>query len=153
MYKERKIAVVVPAYNEEKLIENTLASIPDYVDKIYVVDDGSIDKTSEKIAKFLANSRYIYIKHLKNKGAGASVASGYKKAFEDKMEIIAVMDGDNQMNSQYLTLLLDPIIKGKADYTKGNRLNSTEYRKGMSKWRFLGNIILTFLILLSLYIL
>ena len=58
---------------------------------------------------------------------------------------MVVMAGDNQMDAKHLPELLGPIIKGKADYTKGNRLASIEYRRGMSNWRFCGNRILTLL--------
>lgn len=76
---------------------------------------------------------------------GAAITAGYKKALEDHIDIVAVMAGDNQMDPQYLPDLLDPIIDGKAEYTKGNRLLNSKYRKGMSAWRSLGNYTLTFL--------
>jgi len=148
MYKNYKIGVVVPAHNEEKLIEETLDSIINAevdVDRIYVVDDKSTDKTLEKIMKFKGNQKVHVIAHKKNKGVGAAIVSGYIKALEDEMDIAAVMAGDNQMDPKQLPRLLNPIIAGKADYTKGNRLLSREYRKGMSNWRFFGNAILTFL--------
>jgi hypothetical protein len=61
------------------------------------------------------------------------------------MDIIVKMDGDNQMDPEQLPNLLEPIVERRANYTKGNRLLSQEYRSGMSKWRFLGNSMLTFL--------
>jgi len=146
MYREHRIGVVVPAYNEEMLIGETLNNIPAYVDKIYVVDDGSTDKTVEVVEGFAENDgRTILIRHEENKGVGAAIVSGYKKALEDGTDVVAVMAGDNQMDAAFLPSLLDPIIEGEADYAKGNRLLSPEYRRGMSKWRFFGNSILTFL--------
>lgn len=146
MYRGRKIGVVVPAYNEEMLIGETLSGIPEYVDKIYVVDDGSTDRTAEIVEEFAKkDNRIILIRHEKNRGVGAAIVSGYKKALEDGMDIVAVMAGDNQMDPAFLPDLLDPIVEGKADYAKGNRLLSPEYRRGMSKWRFFGNSILTLL--------
>jgi glycosyltransferase involved in cell wall biosynthesis len=110
------------------------------------VDDCSKDNTSEIIEKRSEiDSRIINIRHNINKGVGASIVTGYKKALEDEIDVAAVMAGDNQMDSTNLTLLIDPIIDGNADYAKGNRLLNAEFRKGMSKWRELGNIILTFL--------
>lgn len=143
MYRKKSIGVAVPAYNESKLIEKTLSSIPKYVDKIYAVDDGSKDDTAEKIKSFRDN-RIVFIQQA-NGGVGAAVTAGYKKALEDHIDIVAVMAGDNQMDPQYLPDLLDPIIDGKAEYTKGNRLLNSKYRQGMSTWRSLGNYILTFL--------
>ena len=147
MYKEHTIGVVVPAYNEQKLIGETLASIPGYVDRIYVVDDASIDDTTERIQEFCKDKdeRVVFIKHEQNGGVGAAIVSGYKRALEDEIEITAVMAGDNQMDPEQLPNLLDPIVEGRADYTKGNRLLSREYRRGMTKWRFFGNSLLTLL--------
>jgi len=144
-YKDKKIGIVVPAYNEEKLIGRTLSTIPDYVDKVYVVDDCSTDRTSEIAKEFARDPKFVCIRHEVNKGVGAGIISGYKKAIKDEMDIVAVMAGDNQMDPEQLPGLFDPIVNGRADYTKGNRLLSSEYRRGMSKWRTLGNSMLTFL--------
>ena len=137
-FKGYNIGVVVPAYNEELLIEETLKGIPDYVKKIYVIDDCSDDRTPE-ILKRIIEKRLVSVCHEKNKGVGAAIVTGYKLAIEDGMDIIAVMAGDNQMDPDQLPRLIFPIIEGRADYTKGNRLISRDFRKGMSKWRFLGN--------------
>lgn len=145
-YRDRKIAVVIPAFNEELLIGDTLRSIPDYVDKIYVIDDCSRDRTAELVHEFeRKDTRINCIRHEKNKGVGAAIITGYKNALKEGMNIMAVMAGDNQMDPKYLPDLLDPIVEGKADYTKGNRLMNAQFRKGMSAWRSFGNIILTFL--------
>jgi glycosyltransferase involved in cell wall biosynthesis len=143
MYRKKTIGVAIPAYNESKLIEKTLSSIPPYVDKVYAIDDGSKDDTAEKIRKF--RDRRIVLIQQENGGVGAAVTAGYKKALADHIDIVAVMAGDNQMDPQYLPDLLDPIVDGKAEYTKGNRLINSKYRKGMSAWRSLGNYTLTFL--------
>ncbi len=146
MYKNKKIAVVVPAYKEEELIEETLSSIPEYVDRIYAVDDGSPDRTYEVMRKIAEEDpRIICMKHEENGGVGVAIVTGYKKALQDRMDIAVVMAGDNQMNASFLPDLLEPIINGRADYVKANRLLSPRYRIGMGKWRFFGNSILTFL--------
>ena len=145
-YRGHTIAVVVPAYNEEVLIGETLESIPGFVTRIYAVDDCSDDRTWNIIRDHAEKDwRIIPIHHEENKGVGASIITGYKKAQKDGMDIAAVMAGDNQMDPAFLPKLLDPIINGKCDYTIGNRLISPVYRKGMSKWRFFGNAVLTFL--------
>lgn len=145
MYKQKTIAVVVPAYKEEELIEETLSSIPEYVDKIYAIDDGSPDRTFQIIREFAEkDSRVIPLHRKVNGGVGAAIVSGYKKSVEDEMDITVVMAGDNQMDPVFLTDLLDPIIEVRADFTKGNRLKKG-YWKGMSKWRLFGNFLLTFL--------
>lgn len=137
-----KIGVVVPAYNEEDLIEETINGIPKYVDRIYLVDDCSKDRTPEIIGR-MKDPRIVSIRHEKNRGVGAAIVTGYKLALKDNMDIVAVMAGDNQMDPEQLPGLLMPIINGKADYTKGNRIISKDFRSGMSKWRFVGNAILT----------
>lgn len=146
MYHDHTVAVVVPAFNEENLILDTLQSVPLFVDRIYVVNDASTDATgqiSDEIAK--KNPRMVVLNHEKNRGVGAAIVTGYKQALNDQMQICVVMAGDNQMDPEILPSLIDPIIRNRADYTKGNRLLSPEYRRGMSKWRFIGNAILTFL--------
>jgi glycosyltransferase involved in cell wall biosynthesis len=145
MLEGNKIGVVVPAYNEERLIGRTLSSIPEYVDRIFVVNDGSTDETGDIIENHAENGRITYIDHHENRGVGAAIVSGYKKCLEHECDIAVVMAGDNQMDPEYIPHLLKPIINGEAHYTKGNRLISPEYRRGMSKWRFTGNALLTFL--------
>ncbi len=146
MYRDKKIAVVVPAYNEEMLIKDSITSVPDYIDKIYAVNDCSTDKTAEIIEALAKDDQRIRcINHEKNRGVGAAIITGYRQALDDRMDVIAVMAGDNQMDPAFLKSFLDPIVEGKADYTKGNRLLSPGFRKGMSRWRYFGNSVLTFL--------
>ena len=150
LYKDRKIGVVVPAFNEELLIRPTLETVPDYVDVVYAVDDCSKDKTLSVMQEIAEkDNRVVIIHHEKNGGVGAAIVSGYKRCVEDDVDIAVVMAGDNQMDPEMVPRLLDPIVDGKADYTKGNRLIGRGYREGMSRWRFLGNAILTFLTKIS----
>lgn len=137
-----RTGVVVPAYNEELLIEETIKGIPEYVKRIYLIDDCSTDRTPD-IIKHMTDPRVVSVRHEKNLGVGGAIITGYKLALEEDMDIVAVMAGDNQMDPEQLPRLLMPIIKGRADYTKGNRLISRNFRSGMSKWRFLGNAMLT----------
>jgi glycosyltransferase involved in cell wall biosynthesis len=144
VYRDHTIAVVVPAFNEELLITETLSSIPLFVDRIYVVNDGSTDRTLIIIDEISqCDTRVIPIHHNQKMGVGAAITSGYKHSVKDNMDIVVVIDGDNQMDSQIMPSMIDPIIQNRADYTKGNRLLSPEYRRGMSTWRFIGNTLLT----------
>lgn len=146
MYRGTNIGVVVPAYNEEDLIAATLDGIPGYVDRIYVVDDASGDGTGDVIrGRQKSDHRILCLGHRENRGVGGAIATGYRAALSDGMEVIAVMAGDNQMDPGELSRLLDPVVEGKADYSKGNRLTGKESRRGMSGWRYLGNSILTVL--------
>ena len=144
MYRGYKLGIVVPAYNEESLIEETLNSMPEGADRIYVVDDGSTDATHQIIDGF-NGGRFCILSYSQNRGVGAAIATGYKKALEENMDIVVVMAGDNQMDAKYLPELIEPIIDGRADYSKGNRLSQLTHRIGMSNWRFLGNCLLTWL--------
>jgi glycosyltransferase involved in cell wall biosynthesis len=146
LYLYKKISIVIPAYNEEQFIGVTLSLIPEYIDKVYVVDDGSVDNTYGIIIETAEKRNSIVpIKHMKNCGVGAAIISGYRKSLEDQMDISVVMGGDNQMDPKYIPNLIEPIIEGRAEYTKGNRLLNKGYTKGMSSWRLLGNSILTLL--------
>lgn len=146
LYRNNTIAVVVPAYNEQELIGETLQSLPPYVDLIVVVNDASKDRTQEIAEEYArGDQRIAIIRHEKNEGVGAAICHGYFRAFEGGADVVAVMAGDNQMEPQYLPSLLDPIIDGEADYAKGNRLYNADYRRGMSAWRTFGNTLLTYL--------
>ena len=142
IFRKYRIGVVVPAYNEEKLIGITISGIPEYVNRIYVINDCSKDNTAGVLAS-IKDPRLFVITHEVNQGVGAAILHGYQRALQENMDIIAVMGGDNQMNPMQLPSLLMPIIEGRADYTKGNRLLSEEFRVGMSKWRSTGNSLLT----------
>ncbi|MBC7086645.1 MAG: glycosyltransferase family 2 protein [Methanomethylovorans sp.] len=144
IFYEYKIGVVIPAYNEEKLIKITVDGIPPYISRIFVINDASTDSTAQ-VLESIKDPRLYVITHEKNQGVGAAILHGYKRALMENMDITVVMGGDNQMNPDQLPKLLMPIIQGKADYTKGNRLLSKEFRGGMSKWRLFGNSILTML--------
>lgn len=146
MFEGEKVGVVVPAYNEEKLISGTLEGIPDYVDTVIVVDDASSDKTGEKTRSAAKkDERILLIQHGKNMGVGQALITGYQHALQENCSLIAVMAGDNQMDPKYLPKLLKPLTEDKADYTKGNRLIGAHSREGMPKFRLLGNSILSFL--------
>lgn len=142
MYKGFRIGVSVPAYNEENLILKTLQGIPSFVDKIYVVDDASTDRTSEIVENY-GDSRVVLLKHNRNRGVGGAIVTAWKMGM-DEVDILAVMAGDNQMDPDDLSSLLDPIVEGKVDFTKGNRFMK-KYNLKMSSWRRFGTAVLTVL--------
>jgi len=142
MYKQHKIGVVVPAYNVEGFLKSTIEELPALVDRIYVVEDGSSDNTAN-IVKALSNSKVYLIQHERNKGPGAAMSTGCKAALEDKMDITIKLDGDGQMPSEQIENLIMPIVEGKADYTKGDRLSNPDYRRVMLRFRLFGNTLLT----------
>ncbi len=144
MYLEKIIAVVVPAYNEEKLICQTLTSIPELVDKIIVVDDASIDNTVEVVRKAGGQEKRIHlIEHEVNQGVGGAIATGYKKARDLKIDVTVIMAGDSQMDPNDLTHIIEPVANGSTDYTKGNRLFFGDSWNMIPHYRYLGNSFLS----------
>jgi glycosyltransferase involved in cell wall biosynthesis len=122
MHRDKTISLVIPAYNEEKLIVPTLQSVPELIDNIYVVDDGSKDGTCDRVRQqALADPRVQLIEHGHNQGVGQAIISGYLQSSQDCCDIAVVAGGDHQMPLEQIPDLLDPIIDGKAEYTKGNR--------------------------------
>ena len=122
MYRGKRIALVVPAYNEERLIRATVEQVPELIDKIIIVDDASTDNMPEVVQEQMADdSRVEMIRHETNRGPGAGIITGYKRVLECGYDIAVVCGGDAQMPLDQVTDLLDPLIDGEADYTKGNR--------------------------------
>ncbi|VAX26901.1 Glycosyltransferase [hydrothermal vent metagenome] len=147
MIKGKKIGVVVPAHNEEKLIGEVITSMPSFVDRIFVVDDCSTDKTAERV-RVLAQGqadRVVLMEHTKNLGVGGAIVTGYKQARNEKIDIVAVMAGDAQMDPADLDRVVAPIIEDEADYVKGNRLFRGESWKMIPHHRYLGNSVLSLL--------
>lgn len=142
MYKGKRVAVVVPAHNEEPFITEVVETMPSFVDKIYVTNDGSTDSTGNILSSIISN-RLVVMDHKRRMGAGAAMLAGYKRACEDKIDVVAIMAGDGQMDPAILDRILDPVVEGKADYSKGNRLSVPQHKKGMSAWRAFGNFLLT----------
>jgi glycosyltransferase involved in cell wall biosynthesis len=146
MYREETIAVIIPAYNEEKLIGKVLETIPSFIDHIVVVDDASSDRTGEVVkAHQEKDSRVIYLRHPRNEGVGGAIVTGYKWARDNEISISVVMAGDAQMDPGDLPKLLDPVVDGQVDYSKGNRLFTGRAWRVIPKTRYLGNAVLSFL--------
>jgi len=144
MFLNKKVAVVVPAYNEGHLIKQVIDTMPDFVDYIVVVDDASKDNTKDIIrACMKINPKIVLIEHKENQGVGGAIVTGYKWARDNEIDVIAVMAGDAQMDPADLPAIVEPIAKGEADYTKGNRLFHGEAWKVMPKYRFFGNSFLS----------
>jgi len=146
MYQNKQIAVVVPCYNEESQIEQVIATIPDYIDAIVVIDDVSRDNTVKVIERAQqGNPKVVLIKHDKNQGVGGAIASVYKWARDNNMDIAVVMAGDGQMDPDELPKLIEPIVNGETDYTKTNRLFYGDAFNQIPKVRYFGNSILSLL--------
>jgi glycosyltransferase involved in cell wall biosynthesis len=125
MLEGARLFVVVPAYNEERLIAETLASIPAFVDQVIVVDDASSDRTAA-VAAIFGSKRVSVKRHPAYLGVGAALATGYRHAIAGGADAIAVMAGDAQMDARDLARLAAPVIRGELDYSKGDRLGHPE---------------------------
>ena len=144
MYKHLRVAVVVPAHNEERLIGRVVETMPGFVDHILVVDDASTDDTG-RAAKAVGDLRTEVITLIENQGNGGAIVNGHVRALELSSDVSVVMDGDAQMNPDYLETLLEPIAAGDVQFTKANRFYGMGSFDGMPRHRVLGNIVLSFL--------
>jgi glycosyltransferase involved in cell wall biosynthesis len=227
MYEDHTVGVVVPAYDEKGFVGDVIETMPDFVDRIYAIDDRSTDGTWAEIreaaervnaradglnsfadgaptlrdegepvtdgaptlrdegepvadgdgrglrretdrgsstpsasaepslgteppsdAASASDSeprRVVPIRHEENQGVGAAIKTGYRRAYADGIDVVAVMAGDGQMDPDLLPAILDPVVSGRADYAKGNRLRSEDHTEAMSGWRLFGNALLTLL--------
>ena len=143
MLDGKTVAVVVPAFDEEALVGSTVAEIPAFVDRIIVVDDASKDATAERARA--ADPRVEVIRHERNRGVGAAIVTGYKRAAEERIDVTCVMAADGQMDPGDLEQLARGVASGECDYAKANRLFTGEAWKLIPRTRYLGNAVLSFL--------
>jgi glycosyltransferase involved in cell wall biosynthesis len=141
----KNIVVVIPSYKVSKHILEVIKDIPEFVSYIIVIDD-KCPQNSGKIAESSDDKRVIVCYHEVNQGVGGAVVTGYKKAMELGADIVVKIDGDGQMDVNYMQQLIEPLIDGKADYTKGNRFADFKALRQMPKIRLLGNSGLSFLV-------
>ncbi len=140
MLHGRRIAVVVPSFNAGARLHGVLASVPGFVDRIVVVDDGSCPR--EEVPP---DPRAAFVRHARNQGVGAAILTGYAEARRLRADVAVVMAADGQMDPSDLPRLLAPVLEGDAAYCKGDRLSHPDCRRVMPFLRFAGNCSLTFL--------
>lgn len=144
MYRRLTVAVIIPCYQERPRLSAVLRAIPDYVDHIVVVDDGSTDGTGDIAhAHACADARTVVLSHDLNRGPGAAVSTGYAWALHNRVDLVAVIDGDGQADPLILERLLDPVAADRADYAKGDRLSHPGARRSIPVLRLTGNLILS----------
>jgi glycosyltransferase involved in cell wall biosynthesis len=140
-----QVVVVVPAYEEEPRVGRVIASMPELVDRVVVVDDASRDGTA--VAARAANDpRVEVISHAENRGVGAAIATGYRRALEltrAPEDAICVMAGDAQMDPRDLSRVIEPIARGQAGYVKGNRFAWSGVRRAMPLGRYAAGHVLS----------
>ena len=146
MLEGKRVGVVVPAHDEEALLPQTLAGIPEFVDRIYVVDDASRDATRERAEAAAAGDPRVEVSgHDRNRGVGAAILTGYRRALEERIDVTCVMAADNQMDPADLQAIAEPVARGDVDYAKANRLFTGQAWQLIPKHRYLGNAVLSLL--------
>lgn len=147
MLEKARIAVVVPCHNESQLVGRVIETMPAFVDRIFVIDDLSTDDTAAIVERYVIKDpdRVLLIRHTTNQGVGGAIASGYKAARDEGIDVTAVMAGDAQMDPAELESIVRPVLDGECDYTKGNRLFSGEAWDMIPRVRYLGNAMLSLL--------
>lgn len=144
MFEKKNIAVVVPSYNVEHLVGRVLETMPDYVDYVIIVDDCSQDNTAYVVKDYMKkDKRVVFLRHESNQGVGGAIATGYKWARDQGIDVTVVMAGDAQMAPEDLPNIIRPVAIGEVDYTKGNRLFHGEAWRVIPKYRFFGNSFLS----------
>ncbi len=145
MYDNKKIAVVVPAYCEEQLLPRTLETMPEWVDRVVVVDDGSPDGTFEVARRYAEVDESVEVLRLGfNYGVGRAIGAGYERALQRGADVVAVMAADAQMDPGDLEDVVRPVVEGEADYSKGDRTAHQEVGR-MPPVRRLGTQVLALL--------
>jgi dolichol-phosphate mannosyltransferase len=139
-----RLAVVIPAYNAETSIRSVILSLPLYVERIIIVDDGSVDQTRQAIQS-LNDPRIVLLSHKRNLGVGSAMVTGFKAALATGADLVAKIDADGQMAPEYLETMARLAVEEKYDYVKANRFQKSGSLPEMPPIRLVGNIVLTFL--------
>lgn len=142
MIAGKRVCVVMPAYNAEQTLEQTVAEIPrDVVDDIVLVDDGSHDSTVE-----VAHRLGLHvIVHPKNRGYGGNQKTCYMQALNHGADVVVMLHPDGQYEPGLIPSMIAPIIAGEADMVLGSRLAvpGAALAAGMPRWKWLANRFLT----------
>lgn len=137
------VAVVIPSYRVTDHILDVIKGIGPEVSKIFVVDDACPDKSGDFVEKNSKDKRVTVLRHSENKGVGGAVITGYKAALASDADIVVKVDGDGQMDPGLIPRIIAPVVRGEADYAKGNRFDSLEDLFEMPKIRIFGNAVLS----------
>lgn len=159
----RKVLDTVPAYVDRIYVvddcstDGTWERIREYIEdnrreaSSHLEPGGPEPSIPAQIEEFVSDGgrpiheRIVPVRHDTNRGRGGAIKTGYRLALADGVDIVAVMDGDGQMDPDILDEIVDPVAAGEADYAKGNRLGNRADRAEMSGWRLFGNVLLTVL--------
>ncbi|QDT93023.1 Undecaprenyl-phosphate mannosyltransferase [Gimesia algae] len=139
------IAVVIPCYKVHQHILSVIAGIGEECSQIYIVDDCCPEGSGKLVETTVTDKRVKVVYHTENQGVGGAVISGYRAAIANGADVIVKVDGDGQMDPRLIPSFVEPILKGEADYTKGNRFYLLEEIRAMPRIRLFGNSVLSFM--------
>lgn len=144
-----RIAVAIPCFRVTRHVLEVIAGIGPDVEVVYAVDDACPDGSGRFIEENNRDARVRVLYNPENRGVGGAIVTAYKAAIADGMDIVVKIDGDGQMNPALLPQFVRPLLRGEADYTKGNRFFRPESVHGMPPVRLFGNAVLSFMTKLS----
>ena len=145
MLEGSRVVVVVPAFNEEMHVARVVETMPAFVDAMVVVDDGSSDRTGA-VTLETGDERVHLEQHARRRGVGAALTTGYLvglRLTRSPTDALCVMAGDGQMDPGDLERVARPIVRGEADYVKGNRFGDPRARQSMGLPRWIGGQVFT----------
>ncbi len=147
-----KLFIIIPIFNEGPKIKQVIDQIPNYIDEIIIIDDGSIDNSKEVVNTLIKQSnksKLTLLSHDINKGKGAAIKTGLNwlsKNFKiQNDQYVIFIDGDGQMDTNYINDLLNPLLTKKLYFSKGTRMKIKSYRNSMPRFRYFGNSLLKIL--------
>ncbi len=135
MLEEKKIAVVIPALNEEAQIGKVIQALPDFIDQVVVVDDGSSDRTAD----ISRENGALVVSHRRNRGVGAAMATGIRTVLNTDADVMVNIDADGQFNPDDILKLVEPVLDGRADFVTASRFISPAHRPKMPWVKYMGN--------------
>jgi glycosyltransferase involved in cell wall biosynthesis len=148
--RTQKICVVMPAYNAEKTLAQTVGDLPaGWFDDVVVVDDASRDRTVE-VARSLGLHVLV---HPRNRGYGGNQKTCYREALARGAEIVVMVHPDHQYDPKAIPALAGPLLRGECDAVFGSRmLGGRPLEGGMPPWKYLANIWLTAIANVTFYV-
>ncbi len=141
MKKSHKVIVVLPAFNAERTLKQTVKEIPrDWVDEIILVDDASQDETW-RVAQQLGVAA---VRHPENRGYGGNQKTCYAEALKRGADIVVMVHPDYQYDPALIPQLIEPLLRNESDAVFGSRMLGGQFIEGgMPLWKFYGNVMLT----------
>ena len=141
MIDDKRIVVIIPAYNEEESLPLVLYDIPDFVDEIIVANNGSTDNTYE-----VAKKEGATVVNEDEKGYGAACLKAMEKIKDEKFDIVVFLDGDYSDYPEEMNLVVEPIIKDNYELVIGSRMIGKKEKGAMLPQAIFGNRLASFLI-------